>query len=410
MYELAINIYIFLIRLVAFFGNSKAKKWLEGRKNVFRKIQSAVPKNAPVIWVHCSSLGEFEQGRPVIEAIKSKYSGYKILLTFFSPSGYEVRKNYQGADYVFYLPADTRKNAGKFVQLLNIKLAIFVKYEFWKNYLKVLNRNNVPVILISAIFRPNQLFFRWYGKSYAKVLNYISYFFVQNEESAQLLKSLGINNVTVAGDTRLDRVYEIYKSGETDKKVAKFASGSEESLIVAGSTWEKDEEILTRYINSSAGMRMIIAPHEVHSEHIRKLINMLNVPYSIYTKEESSGKVLLIDTIGILNKAYRHAKIAYVGGGFGAGIHNILEAAVYGIPVIFGPNYKKFKEAHDLIDAGAAYSVSSYQEFTKVVEHLLSDSSFYNRSALAARKYVEESRGATVKIMNLISKILENGK
>jgi len=410
MYDLAINIYTFLIKLVALSGNKKAKKWIDGRKGLLREIESTIPTDEALIWIHCSSLGEFEQGRPVIENIKRKYSSYKVLLTFFSPSGYEVRKNYKDADYVFYLPADTRRNASGFVGMLNIKLAIFVKYEFWRNYLIALNRKNVPVFLVSAIFRPDQLFFKWYGAAYAKLLRYFTHFFVQDDVSVVLLKRLGLDNVTIAGDTRFDRVYEIYKKGESDSLVENFAAKSDLPVIVAGSTWEKDEEILLRYINSAGKYNLVIAPHEVDKAHINKIVSEIEGQYSLYTTGQYDGKVLIIDTIGVLNKAYRVAAIAYVGGGFGAGIHNILEAAVYGIPVVFGPNYGKFKEAHDLIKAGGGFSINSYEEFVSLIERLNTDIDFYNNAAEASKKYVLSNTGATEKIMNLISKFFEDGK
>ena len=411
MYDFVIKIYVFLIKLAALAGNDKAKKWIEGRKNIFSKLFKTINKDTPLILIHCSSLGEFEQGRPLIEAIKQNFPSYKILLTFFSPSGYEIRKNYKNADYIFYLPADTKKNSTLLIENLNIKLAIFVKYEFWKNYIEKLHNKKIPVILISAIFRPKQLFFKWYGKSYAKILKYFTHIFVQNEESAKLLKNIGIyKNVTIAGDTRFDRVYEIYKAGQPDNIVKKFASFSDKPIIVGGSTWDKDEEILTKFINTEKNVRLIIAPHEVSKEHITRITKLLKTSYSLYTNTISPTSVLIINTIGVLNKAYRIAKIAYIGGGFSSGIHNILEAAVYGVPVIFGPNYQKFKEANDLIKAKAAFSIKNYTEFKDIVEKLNTDSKFYKQASEAAQQYIKDNIGATKKILSIISKKLKNDK
>ncbi len=408
MYGFALHIYTLLIKIAALGGNEKARKWLEGRKNLPGKIISTIGNNE-VLWFHSSSLGEFEQGRPLIETIKKENPGKKILLTFYSPSGYEQKKNYKFADYIFYLPQDYKKNAKTLVNSLNIKVAFFIKYDFWKNYLKELNNNGIPVFLISGIFRENQLFFKPYGKWYRRVLDYFTHFFVQDESSKKLLQKYGYNNVTVTGDTRIDRVYQIANGTEGDEKVEAFLSGNNEKVIVAGSTWEKDEELLAKYLKENTDVKLIIAPHEVNEAHIKKIEEKFDgntVRYTDLPADTKSKNLLIINTIGLLNKIYRYATVTYVGGGFGAGIHNILEAAVYFKPVVFGPNYKKFKEAHDLINAGGGFSIKSYDGLKKLFDKLLTDNNFRDKSGNAAGRYIEKNKGATDKILQHIKKYI----
>jgi len=406
VYNLSIYIYSTLIKLAAAFGNEKAKKWLEGRKNLPDSIINTI-RDDEVIWFHSSSLGEFEQGRPLIERIKKDYPETKILLTFFSPSGYENKKNYRHADYIFYLPADYKSNAKKLAGLLKIKAAFFIKYDFWKNYLQELHKNKIPIFLVSGTFRENQLFFKWYGRWYRNILDYFSHFFVQDEYSKTLLNKYGYNNITVTGDTRIDRVYQIAATTKGDEKVESFLNGNYSKVIVAGSTWEKDEELLAQYLNKNPDTKLVIAPHEVNESHIKKIEEKFSgntVRYTDFTGEFKGKNVLIINTIGLLNKIYRYATITYIGGGFGAGIHNILEAAVYAKPVIFGPNYHKFKEAKDLIKLGGAFTVKNFEELNKIFTKLINEKEFLEKAALASKQYIEENKGATVKIMNEIKK------
>ncbi len=407
MYGFALHIYTLLIRIAALSGNEKAKKWLEGRKKLTEKIITTIGDNE-VLWFHSSSLGEFEQGRPLIEAIKKENPGKKILLTFYSPSGYEQKKNYKFADYIFYLPQDYKKNAKTLVNSLNIKAAFFIKYDFWKNYLKELDRKSVPTFLISGIFRENHLFFKSYGKWYRQVLDYFTHFFVQDNSSEKLLEQYGYNNITVTGDTRIDRVYQIASGTKGDEKVEAFLD-KHSKVIIAGSTWEKDEELLAKYLKENTDVKLVVAPHEVNEAHIKKIEEKFNgntVRYTDLPTDTKNKNILIINTIGLLNKIYRYATVAYIGGGFGAGIHNILEAAVYAKPVVFGPNYHKFKEAHDLIKAGGGFSIKSYDELKKLLDKLLTDSNFRDKSGNAAGKYIEKNKGATDKILQHIKKYI----
>lgn len=407
MYLLLYTIFLFLFKAavrVAALKSNKAKQWLRGRKNIFNELGQRIPSTEKITWFHCASLGEFEQGRPVIEKIRTIYPNYKILITFFSPSGYEVRKNYDGADYIFYLPGDSLANAKKFLDIVHPSLVVFVKYEFWYYYFKTIRERQIPFLLISGVFRPGQPFFKWYGPLYRKMLSCFSSIFVQDKASMELLKSIGFtNNVSVAGDTRFDRVREIAGNSNTISGIEAFCRNHK--VVVAGSTWPGDEEILATINDPS--VKLIIAPHEINKDHLDKIKKMF--PSSIFYSElKDSSSIthyssLIIDSIGLLSRLYKYADITYVGGGFTRdGIHNILEAAVYSKPVLFGPNYKKYREAGELIEAGGAISFSNADEFKTTVGKLLSDSVAYNNISRAAGEYVKENAGATNKIVNYI--------
>jgi 3-deoxy-D-manno-octulosonic-acid transferase len=403
LYSLGLKFYYLLIFLVSLF-NRKARLWIRGRKGIFDKIKKQVKPENNLLWFHASSLGEFEQGRPLIEAFKNRNKSVKILLTFFSPSGYENRKNYKTADYIFYLPPDTKKNAYKFIKLINPSKAFFIKYEFWYHYLNQLQINNIPVYLVSANFRQNQVFFRWYGGWFRKILNKFTHIFVQNKKSEQLLKQIGLDNVTISGDTRFDRVAEIARQAREIEIAGKFRQKS--PLIIAGSTWEKDEEILVEFINtSSLNIKYIIAPHEIHESGIQRIIKSISKPVirfsSASTVNIKDYQVLIIDNIGMLSSLYRYANIAYIGGGFGVGIHNILEAATFVLPVVFGPNYGKFQEAVDLVESGGAFSVNDYASLKIQFENLLGKIE-KNEAGRISREYVLKNQGATTKILDFI--------
>jgi len=373
IYNLGVRIYQLLIAVFSTF-NSKAKFFRNGRKDWESRLRESIRKDERVIWFHCASLGEFEQGRPVIEAFRVKYPDVKILLTFFSPSGYEIRKNYSGADYIFYLPLDTYWNAIKFIEIANPIATIFVKYEFWYHYLNQLKKRKIPTYIISAIFRDDQVFFKTYGGWYRKFLHNFEHLFVQNEKSRELLASIGINNVTVAGDTRYDRVIANAKAAKVIPLIEQFTAGSK--VLVAGSTWPKDEDLILEYFNTSPeNLKLIIAPHEIHAQNIEKLRERFGLKSLRYTMpnecDPRDAQILIIDTIGILSSVYRYGTIAYIGGGFGVGIHNTLEAAVYGMPVLFGPNYQRFQEAVEQIENGTAKTVSNPQEFTNALNHFV---------------------------------------
>lgn len=369
LYNLAIYLYFLVILAVSPF-NSKAALWIKGRKNIFYKLKEKIGDDSNIAWFHCSSLGEFEQGRPVIEEFKRRYSSYRILLTFFSPSGYEIRKNYKIADYVFYLPSDTRRNARKFLKIVNPRVTFFVKYEFWRNYLNELKKNKMKVYIFSANFREGQLFFKPYGKWYKDVLLNFDHIFVLNENSSALLKSCGINNVTVSGDTRFDRVKSISENFTDLPLINLFKDGK--LIFIAGSTWEKDIKIISEYINSDENdLKFIIAPHEIKQSNISYIFQNINKKIIKYSEADTGNiidkRVLVIDNIGMLSSLYRYADIAFVGGGFDNGIHNLLEAAVFGLPVIFGPNNKKFIEAQDLIRLGAGFEIASIQDMKNII-------------------------------------------
>ncbi len=406
IYDLGIRIYYLLILLASPF-NSKAKLWIGGRRGLLRRMATEVDAAEPLTWFHCSSLGEFEQGRPVIEKIRSENPGEKILLTFYSPSGYEVRKDYPGADHVFYLPLDTRRNASRMLELLNIKQAFFVKYEFWYHYLSCMYKRKIPVYLISGIFREKQAFFRWYGSWYRRILGYFDHLFVQQESSLDLLGSAGIRNASVSGDTRFDRVHDIALKVTADECFLSFRGDSR--LIVAGSTWPADEDLLARYINESDhSCKWIIAPHEIHESGISRLEQQVRGKiqrYSALKNDQLAGTdMIIIDTIGLLSSLYQYAHITYIGGGFGRGIHNTLEAATFGKPVVFGPNYHKFQEARDLVSRKAAFPVSGYEEFKSVADLLLDNDELLKTSGNSAGEYVKSMLGASARIVDFALK------
>ncbi len=412
-------IYFFIIWLASLFGHKKARQIIEGQKGITYQNGSVsvhgrmLPKNA--IWIHAASVGEFEQARPLIERLKANKEGVKIIVTFFSPSGYEARKNYPLADGVLYLPFPTPKNARQFIQALQPKMAIFVKYEFWPAYLRELKKQGVPAYSISAIFRPGQIFFRWYGKWYLSVLRCLSHIYVQDEESLELLKRHGVTQVSVAGDTRFDRVMDV-KSGlkEDDPRlipVAQFTEGCER-VIVAGSTWPKDEALLAEYMANDWNQttKLILVPHEIDEEHLHLIFNLFQGQALRYTTLAAlspaarqnalrHARVLLIDTMGLLSSIYRFGQTAYIGGGFGVGIHNTIEAAVYGVPVIFGPNYRHFREAKGLIAAGAARSIRNYKETETALNTALEQHTEIGAKAAA---YVLSELGATNQIFGQI--------
>jgi len=396
LYNVGILIYSALAYLIAPF-NSRASLWIKGRKKWAEKIAVKIKPGDRVIWVHCASLGEFEQGRPVIEAIKKEMPFHKIILTFFSPSGYEIRKNYDKADCISYLPSDTPANALKFIDLTKPEFVIFVKYEFWNNYISALYRKKIPLYLISGIFRPGQLFFKWYGSFFREMLRKFEKIFVQDQRSCDLLAGIGITQVSMAGDTRFDRVLQIAGSAGKIPQLEQFRGN--EKLFLAGSSWGPDEAIIAAYINRfPEKMKWVFAPHEIdplNIERLEKLIKVTCVRYSDFVENSADARVLIIDNIGMLSSAYKYAHIAAIGGGFGKGIHNILEPACWGIPVLFGPNHLKFREAVELIEKGSAKSFSTFDDFKKILDLWLSEEKIYTISAEIASKYVKENAGAT---------------
>ncbi|MBL7966398.1 MAG: 3-deoxy-D-manno-octulosonic acid transferase [Prolixibacteraceae bacterium] len=405
LYTISILIYSFLIKLAAPF-NLKASQISKGRGQVFSYLQSALTHERPIIWVHCASLGEFEQGRPVIEAIRQQFPDYQILLTFFSPSGYEIRKNYPLADYISYLPADTPENARKFIGLVRPELVFFVKYEFWHNYILELKKQNIPLYLFSAIFRENQLFFKksLWAKWYRQMLFGFSHFFVQDDRSVELLARIGVRNVTKAGDTRFDRVAEIARNGKGIVLIEKFKGNSQ--LVVAGSTWKPDEELLAEYIHSHPDTKFIIAPHETKPANIERLINLLKSPVICYTDatEETvmNKQVLIVNTIGVLSSIYRYADLSYIGGGFGVGIHNTLEAAIFGMPIVFGPNYLKFNEATTMVKLGVAFPIQDYTSLQSIFNSLLDNPEKRIQITQKCTQFTSQNLGATQIILNKV--------
>jgi len=410
IYTLALHLYASSVEISSFF-NRKARMTRVGQWYTNGILRKKIDRNARYIWFHAASLGEFEQGRPMIETLRKQYSGYKILLTFFSPSGYEVRKNYDGADVICYLPFDTPYKVRKFINLANPSIAVFIKYEFWLNYLTELKKRNIKIYLVSAVFRPGQLFFRWYGRWYRKALTYYEQLFVQDEASKKLLAAYGIKNVEVCGDTRFDRVLEIKQNARLLPEVEAFAKGAQ-PILVAGSSWPEDEEIIIRYFNSHPEIKLIIAPHEIHREHLLYIQSLLNRPavrLSDATEEElRTHDCLIIDSFGLLSSIYRYGWIAYIGGGFGKGIHNTLEAAVYGIPIIFGPNHHKFKEATGLLTVGGGFSINNEASFVKYMNDFISNPSLQIKAGMAARDFVHQNAGATNKILSFLKLKAEN--
>ncbi len=398
LYQTGIFIYVISVKVASFF-NAKARQFVNGRKNWQKKLAEKIETNARYIWVHCASLGEFEQGRPLIEKIRKQFPEYRILLTFFSPSGYEIRKNYELANIVMYLPVDTPRNAKKFLQLVQPEKAFFIKYEYWHFYIGELKKRNIPLYIVSAIFRENQHFFKnnMLGKWYRNMLYKVEYFFVQNEKSAQLLQSIGLNNFTVSGDTRFDRVATIAKSAKEIPFVEKFKDS--QPLLVAGSTWKPDEELLAAFINNHPNLKVVFAPHEVTQANMNRLEQLLKTSHIRFSKAEENEvvrfQVLIIDSIGLLSSLYRYGNLAYIGGGFGVGIHNILEAATFGLPVIFGPNYEKFKEAVDLKNLGGSFPVQNIQQFESTLNDFLADNSKLAEASAVCKNYVEKNVGST---------------
>ncbi|WP_316791528.1 3-deoxy-D-manno-octulosonic acid transferase [Pedobacter frigoris] len=398
LYNIGIQFYGIVVRIFSMF-NSKAAFFIKGRTNIFEKIRTQLDASSSYIWFHFASLGEFEQGRPVLEAIKDKYPQKRIVITFFSPSGYEIRKNYALADGIFYLPLDTPSNAKKLIALFNPELAVFTKYEYWFHYFKVLNDRNIPIFIISGIFRPKQVFFKWYGRFNRKILSYVNHFFVQNQESLELLNNIGIRNASISGDTRFDRVSQNAAELKSIPSIENFCGTSK--VFIAGSTWPADEQLLSRLIVKNADWKFIIAPHEIDNAHIFEIQKLIPnaIRYTEILSNPKESQVLIIDNIGMLSSIYRYGNIAYIGGGFGVGIHNTLEAAAFGIPVIFGPKYDKFLEAKDLISIGAASSISNFEELTDAFKKLSG-----NDSGDRARKYVMSKTGSTDQILKYISK------
>jgi len=412
---------------MASWWNPKAKQWIDGRKNLFEELDKKIQPGDKIIWFHCASAGEFEQGKPVIEEVKKNYPSYKIVVSFFSPSGLNAARKYQNADIITYLPVDSGKNAKRFVELVKPELAVFVKYEYWYHHLSTLAFRHVPILMVSAIFRKEQLFFKPYGKFYKQILFLFRQIFVQDEQSLQLLKQNNISNCGLSGDTRFDRVKKIGDQFSEILLLREFAGDNK--VIVAGSTWEQDEKILEAYVKNSP-VKIIIAPHEIKKDHILQLQSAFPacVRYSEIKNAFEKGeiqknsvwntiieqqgndvvqqlvnaKTLIIDSMGLLSKLYHYATITYVGGGFKSGIHNTLEAVVHGKPVLFGPKYEKFKEARDLIKEGAAFSITNSEELKIKMDHLLNDPSELSKAGNAAKKYVEENLGATQKIIQYI--------
>ena len=402
LYNTGICLYLFMIRIVSI-RNQKARKWLSGRRNLFARIRKAIVPGEPLLWFNVSSLGEFEQARPVIEGVKKDFPGYKILLTFFSPSGYELKKDYPLADYVFYLPLDTPRNASRFLDIVKPDKVFFVKYEFWFNFLNELKKREIPTYIFSALFRPSQLFFRPWGKWFRKALGAYTHIFVQNQSSFDILQKFGFENVSISGDTRLDRVSQIARSAADLPKLEKFCAGNK--VIVAGSTWPEDEAIFLRFVNEcNHCVKFVIAPHEVNPDSLGRITALLQKPFILYSSESSAkqlkdAEVLIVDGYGYLVSVYRYAEIAYIGGGFTTGIHSILEPAVYGMPVVFGPDYHKFHEAFEMIQLNAAHSISNYDELSNLFESYLTDPVRLENESILASQYVESNRGATDQIV-----------
>jgi 3-deoxy-D-manno-octulosonic-acid transferase len=404
IYNFFIFLYQILIKIAAL-RNEKAKQWLTGRKILWTELSNQLIPNEPLIWIHSASTGEFEQAKPVIEQLKKTYPAYKILVTFFSPSGYNAARNYTLADYKFYLPTDTRRNAERLLQIIRPQMVIFVKYEFWYHHLRAIHSQNIPLLLISSIFRKNQAFFKWYGAFYKKMLYFFEWIFVQDASSLDLLRTHGVTHCSISGDTRFDRVAAIAENFSEIPLVEKFASKG--NIMVAGSTWPGDEEILASLSTHQQGLKYIIAPHEINEDHIASILKKFPKPvrYSKLKEEvtnEADYQTLIIDNIGMLSRLYKYATITYVGGGFKKGIHNILEAAVYAKPVIIGPNYKKFREAKDLIAARGAFSVRDAAELIQTVSVLLNKKDALHESCKASADYVKKNKGATGRILQAI--------
>ncbi|MBW4865331.1 3-deoxy-D-manno-octulosonic acid transferase [Prevotella salivae] len=402
MYNIVIYIYLIGVAIASCF-NKKVKKMWAGERQAIKVLREKVDPNARYIWFHAASLGEFEQGRPLMEYLRKTHPEYKILLTFFSPSGYEVRKNYEGADIICYLPLDTIRNARRFLRAIKPVMAFFIKYEFWYNYLHILQHRGVPTYSVSSIFRPDQIFFQWYGKGYGRVLKCFTHFFVQNIESKNLLAKLDIHDVEVVGDTRFDRVLQIKEASKQLPIVEKFTENTSK-VFIAGSSWLPDEEVFLKYFNLHKDWKLIVAPHVIGEDHLAQIFELLKgrrvVRYTEATEENvKDAEVLIIDCFGLLSSIYHYGTISYVGGGFGVGIHNVLEAAVWDIPVIFGPNNKRFQEAQGLIMAGGGFEINDYQSFRDLMMRFETDEMFLQTSKKHAGEFVKGRAGATEKIM-----------
>ena len=414
IYNIVIYFVLWGIAIASLF-NEKVRKMWRGEREAFKILKQKVDPTAKYIWFHAASLGEFEQGRPLMERIRKEYPQYKILLTFYSPSGYEVRKNYEGADIICYMPVDTRLNAIRFLRLVRPVMAFFIKYEFWSNFLHILKHRNIPTYSVSSIFREDQVFFKWYGRSYAGVLKCFTRFFVQNEESKRLLESIGITDVDVVGDTRFDRVLQIKEAAKQLPICEAFRTGVASSqsadvphhdfkVFVAGSSWPPDENIFIPFFNEHKDWRLLIAPHVIAEEHLKLILSLIKgkkvVRYTQTTPEEAAeADVLIIDCFGLLSSMYNYGDVAYIGGGFGVGIHNTLEAAVWNMPVIFGPNNKKFQEAQGLLKSGGGFEINTYEDFSGLMSSLMNDEAFLKQAGDKAGTFVAHLAGATDKVL-----------
>ena len=414
IYNIVIYFVLWGIAIASLF-NEKVRKMWRGEREAFKILKQKVDPNAKYIWFHAASLGEFEQGRPLMERIRKDYPQYKILLTFYSPSGYEVRKNYEGADIICYMPVDTRLNAIRFLRLVRPVMAFFIKYEFWSNFLHILKHRNIPTYSVSSIFREDQVFFKWYGRSYAGVLKCFTRFFVQNEESKRLLEGIGITAVDVVGDTRFDRVLQIKEAAKHLPICEAFRTGVASSqsadvphhdfkVFVAGSSWPPDENIFIPFFNEHKDWRLLIAPHVIAEEHLKLILSLIKgkkvVRYTQTTPEEAAdADVLIIDCFGLLSSMYNYGDVAYIGGGFGVGIHNTLEAAVWNMPVIFGPNNKKFQEAQGLLKSGGGFEINTYEDFSGLMGSLMNDEAFLKQAGDKAGAFVAHLAGATDKVL-----------
>ncbi|MDR1881301.1 MAG: 3-deoxy-D-manno-octulosonic acid transferase [Prevotella sp.] len=407
-YNPAIYLYAFVVHIISPF-HRKAGKMVAGHKQTYKILKDKVDPKAKYIWFHAASLGEFEQGRPVIEEVKRRYPGYKILLTFFSPSGYEVRKDYPLADIVCYLPFDKKRNVKKFMKLARPAMAVFIKYEFWYNYVNTLHKRGIPVYTVSSVFRPSQIFFKWYGMDMRKLLKKYTCICVQDANSAELLESINVANVKICGDTRFDRVLDIQKQArrlDVVEAFAKKAATEGEKILVAGSSWPKDEDVIITYFNMTTDLKMIIAPHEINEAHLKYIESNLQRPYIRYSNAipeiMADYDCLVVDCIGLLSSVYKYGQIAYVGGGFGVGIHNVVEAAVYDIPVIFGPNFKKFREAQELREQGGGYSISDALSFRGLMDEFLQYDETLKAAGKHAGDYVRSNSGVVDRVMNVL--------
>ena len=405
MYTIGIFFYILCVKIASLFS-TKARLLLDGHAEIFGTLARAISANGRYVWFHASSLGEFEQGRPLMERLRRQHPEYRILLTFFSPSGYEVRKNYEGADIVCYMPFDTPRNAKRFVRMVRPEKAFFIKYEFWKNFIDELHRSNCEVYSVSSIFRKNQIFFRSYGKPYAKIFKSFTHIFVQNDDSRRLLAGIGVDNASVAGDTRFDRVTDIRNAARKVDDARTFAEGAG-NVLVAGSSWEADEDIIIPYFNAHPGMKLVLAPHVVNEAHISRIMSALKRPAIRITqardKDMHGYDCLIVDTYGMLSSIYRYGNVAYVGGGFGVGIHNVPEAAVYGVPVIIGPNHHKFREAEALLQLGGCFEITSSETFAMTMDLLTQNPEKRSKAGEAAGNYILQNAGAADRIFNSIN-------